>query len=80
MVLNVKMERIDIREMNKAKARNRALKLFEDLKPNEALVVVSSDEPKLIYDSLKEKQDFDKESYEVTKKGKKKYVAVFLKR
>lgn len=74
------MEKIDIRDMDKVKAKNRALEIFENLRPNEALVVVSSDEPKLIYDSLKGKQDFDEESYEVTKKGKNKYVAEFLKK
>lgn len=74
------MERIDIRDMNTAKAQNKALEIFEKLRPNEALVVISEGEPKLIYGMLKEREDFDRESYEVEKKDKNKYVSEFLKK
>lgn len=73
------MERIDIRDMNKAKAQNLALKLFKGLRPNEALVVISDNEPKLIYSRLKDQPEFNKDSYHVNKK-KDKYITEILKK
>lgn len=74
------MEKIDIRDMHKLKAKKRALELFEKLQPNESLVVISEDNPKIVYDAIKRREDFDKESYEITEKEKNKYISEFLKK
>lgn len=73
------MQKIDIRDMNKARAQNRALELFKDLRPNESLMVIDDQEPKIIYDILKQREDLDKKEYEVRGKGNK-FIAEFLKK
>ncbi|MDH2902138.1 MAG: DUF2249 domain-containing protein [archaeon] len=72
---------VDVRSLSPPARHSYIMKIFEEMRPNEALLVVNDHEPVHLVQFMKhERKDFDFASYRAYQKGPREWVGVFKKK